>query len=223
MTEYRDMTTTPGLAPLVRRLRVSVGLTQEELAEKAGISVRTVSDIERGLRRSVYRDTAERLAEALDVDEEDRPDFFALARRRVGSIRSDPSLSFSDQMRNLFATVPPQPTRLIGREHEVDLLINAFGDRSIRLLTLTGPGGIGKTRVAAEAAARSQGMFRDGVFFLSLGSIDQPDHVMRLIARALGLVAIETRLSPRSPNTSEKSRSWSSSTPSSTYSKRRSP
>lgn len=191
MTEYWDMTTTPGLALLVRRLRVSVGLTQEELAEKAGISVRTVSDIERGLRRSVYRDTAERLAEALDVDEEDRPDFFALARGRVGSIRSDPSLSFSDQMRNLFATVPPQPTRLIGREHEVDLLINAFGDRSIRLLTLTGPGGIGKTRVAAEAAARSQGMFRDGVFFLSLGSIDQPDHVMRLIARALGLVAIE--------------------------------
>ncbi|MDQ3156841.1 MAG: helix-turn-helix domain-containing protein [Actinomycetota bacterium] len=185
------METTPALAGLVRRLRDDVGLTQEELAERAGISVRTVSDIERGLRRSIYRDTAERLADALEVEEEDRPEFVALARKRVGRTSSNSPSVFAEQIHPLFAAVPPQRTRLIGRERELGLLIKAFGDRSIRLHTLTGPGGIGKTRVAAEAATRSQGMFRDGVFFLSLGSVDQPDRVIPLIARTLGLATAE--------------------------------
>lgn len=186
------MSTTPALAPLIRRLRDSAGLTQEELAERAGISVRTVSDIERGLRRSVYRDTAQRLADALEVEEEDRPDFVALARGRINRIRSDSPFSSSRGVPFPVASIPLPPTRLIGREREMDILMTAFADPSIRLLTLTGSGGIGKTRVAAEAATRAQGMFRDGIFFVSLASVNEPDSVMPFVARALGFVASES-------------------------------
>jgi predicted ATPase/DNA-binding XRE family transcriptional regulator len=197
MADYRDMATPVSLAGLIRQLRGSVGLTQEELADRAGISVRTISDIERGLRRSLYRDTAQRLAEALEVEEEDRPHFVALARGRIKRPRPGSPFRLSQDASSLFATIPRAPTRLIDREPEQDLLIKAFADRSIRLLTLTGPGGIGKTRVAAEAALRAQGMFRDGVFFLSLSSVQEADRVLPLIARALGLVALE------SPNVAE--------------------
>jgi predicted ATPase/DNA-binding XRE family transcriptional regulator len=196
MADYRDMATPISLAGLIRELRGSIGLTQEELAERAGVSVRTVSDIERGLRQSLYRDTAQRLAEALEVEEEDRPHFVAFARGRIKRPRRDSPFNPSLDASSLFATIPVIPTRLIDRERELNILMKAFADRSIRLLTLMGSGGIGKTRVATEAALHAQGMFRDGVFFLSLSAVPE-DRVVPLIARALGSVALE------SPNVAE--------------------
>ena len=68
------------LAPLLRRQRAAAGLTQEELAERAGVSVRTISDVERGLRTSIYRDTAQRLASALRLREVERARFESVAR-----------------------------------------------------------------------------------------------------------------------------------------------
>jgi predicted ATPase/transcriptional regulator with XRE-family HTH domain len=170
-------------------LRRSAGLTQEELAERAGISVRTVSDIERGLRRSVYRDTAERLGAALEVEPTERSSFVAVARGRVERIPATGVPRFGGRF-----VVPPIPspaTRLIGREREVDLVVSAFGRSSIRLLTLTGAGGIGKTRIAIEASSRAQVMFRDGVFFLALASTDSVRGVMASLCEALGMSAME--------------------------------
>ena len=69
------------LGDLLRRHRTESGLTQEELAERAAISARTVSDIERGLRNTVYRETARRLADALDLEAPDRGAFEMAARR----------------------------------------------------------------------------------------------------------------------------------------------
>ena len=69
------------LSDLLRRFRTESGLTQEELAERAAISARTVSDIERGLRNTVYRETARRLADALDLEAPDRGAFEKAARR----------------------------------------------------------------------------------------------------------------------------------------------
>src|SRR5438067_862099 len=83
VAQYGVMSNPAPLAMLIRSRRLSAHLTQEELAEKAGISVRTISDIERGLRRSVYRDTAARLAEALEVVAAERDDFILVARGRV--------------------------------------------------------------------------------------------------------------------------------------------
>src|SRR5689334_4704715 len=72
------------LGRLLRRHRAAAGLTQEELAERAGISSRTISDVERGLRDGVFRDTAARLAVALGIAGDERTRFEAVARGRRG-------------------------------------------------------------------------------------------------------------------------------------------
>lgn len=182
---------TSELAASVRALRVRIGLTQEDLAEKAGISVRTISDIERGLRSSVYRDTAERLADALEVDPSARPGFVAAARGRV----RPPSRVAADRPGRPGGkgAIPIPPTRLIDREIEMELLSMALADRSIRALTLTGPGGIGKSRLAVESAARARHLFDGGVFFVQLTAVDDPERVLPSIADALGLADPDVR------------------------------
>jgi transcriptional regulator with XRE-family HTH domain len=77
------------LAGVLRSLREDAAITQEELAERAGVSVRTVSDIERGLRKRLYRDTAEHLAVVLGLDGEGREEFVKLARGRTSAIRRE--------------------------------------------------------------------------------------------------------------------------------------
>lgn len=80
------------LGRLLRRHRSASALTQEDLAELAGISARTISDIERGLRTTAYRDTVERLAGALGLEGEDRAEFQAIARAKRGPVVSRMSL-----------------------------------------------------------------------------------------------------------------------------------
>jgi predicted ATPase/DNA-binding XRE family transcriptional regulator len=175
----------------MRSRRASAGLTQEELAERAGISVRTISDIERGLRRFVYRDTAERLAEALEVVGAEKDDFILVARGRVEAhergVLGQPGIP---PRRN---RVPVPPTPLIGREREMERLLGTFRDGSIRSISLTGPGGIGKTRLAVEAAVAAQDIYRDGVFFVPLSPSESSARVVPLIAEALGMVEPEAR------------------------------
>ena len=161
------------LAALVKRHRSAAELTQEELAEKAGISARTVSDVERGLRTRIYRDTARRLAKALGLDEDARTAFEAAARGpRPEPLQAGP-------------TLPIPLTRLIGRERELELVIGALEGPDVRLLTLTGPGGIGKTRIALEVAARAR--FPDGVFFVQLANTSNAQRVIPAIAHAIGV------------------------------------
>ncbi|MEA2517799.1 MAG: hypothetical protein QOG16_1637 [Actinomycetota bacterium] len=188
MVEDGAMSSPAPLAESIRRRRVSASLTQEELAEKAGISVRTISDIERGLRRFVYQDTAERLAEALGVGAPDKEEFISVARGRASDLQSG-LLGLPSRPNR----VPVPPTRMIGREKEMEMLLDAFRDGSIRSISLTGPGGIGKTRLAVEAAAAAQDTFQDGVFFVSLGASESSDRVVPLIAETLGMVEPEAQ------------------------------
>jgi len=160
------------LGTLLKRLRSSAGLTQEELAERAEVSARTVSDAERGLRSTIYRDTARRLADALGLDGDERTKFETAARGRRAVPEPRP--------------LPVPPTRLIGREQEVEAARAALED-SVRLLTLTGPGGIGKTRVALEVAQRARTQFGGGAFFVSLGATGDPNLVLSAIAHAVGV------------------------------------
>jgi predicted ATPase/transcriptional regulator with XRE-family HTH domain len=172
------------LAGLLRGHRTAAGLTQEELAERAGISTRAVSDIERGLRRVIYRDTAGRLAEALKLADEAREAFQAAARGRGQAGIPSARESFIEDEVDL--TAPPiPPTRLIGREREVGGLKRALLDPFTRVVTLVGPGGVGKTRLAIEASRAFSGDFADGVCFVSLGDIGDPELVMPAIAGAL--------------------------------------
>src|SRR5262245_54217824 len=82
--------------------------------------------------------------------------------------------------------LPPQPTRLIGREAEVASAVGALRDGAVRLLTLTGPGGTGKTRLAVEVAERLVDVFTDGVFFVDLAPLRDPDMVLGTVAQSLG-------------------------------------
>ena len=174
MDEVSDL-----LGPVLKQLRVSAGLTQEELAERSGISARTVSDVERGLRINVYPDTARRLAAALGLQEEARHRFEAIARgRAITPLQPESS------------ALPIPPTTLLGRADDLDAVIAALANPSVRLLTLTGPGGIGKTRLALEVAARELTSFPDGVFLVSLGEVSDPDLLAPAIAKAIGVVEI---------------------------------
>jgi transcriptional regulator with XRE-family HTH domain len=82
------------LGAVLRALREDASMTQEELANRAGLSVRTVSDVERGLRRRLYRDTAERLADALDLAADQRAQFVDLARGRTADVKRDLDAEF---------------------------------------------------------------------------------------------------------------------------------
>jgi len=175
------------LGPLLRKGRASAGLTQEELAERAGVSVRTISDVERGLRRTIYRHTAEALAEALGLDDPQREEFGGAAR---GSARRGPRAdSVAPFVADTAARIPIPPTRLIGRERELEVVARALADDDIRLLTLTGPGGIEKTRIAIEAVTREEAHRSARVFFVSLSATADPGLVGSTVALAMGVTA----------------------------------
>ena len=170
-----DAVTDETLGIALKKLRAAAGMTQEELAHRAGISARTISDVERGLRRVVHGDTARRLAAALGLSERDRARFDALARGAVENTQPPGDL-------------PVPPTRLLGRSRELASVIARLQDPQVRLLTLTGPGGIGKTRLALEAAAGVRGLFGGGVFFVALGELRDAALVAPELAKVIGVV-----------------------------------
>ena len=86
--------------------------------------------------------------------------------------------------------LPVPPNRTIGREHELAAVSERLRAGSVRLLTLTGPGGVGKTRLALEAARAVQADFADGAHFVSLAALQRPDQVSAAIIKALGIITL---------------------------------
>jgi predicted ATPase/DNA-binding XRE family transcriptional regulator len=161
-------------AELLRKHRRAAGLTQEELAERAGISPRGLRYLESGMRFP-YRGTVSRLAAALELSGADLARFFQAARAR--------RLSLSGAA---LPAIPAWNDEIVGRGKELRDLADMLGEPAVWLVTITGPAGVGKTRLAAEAAERLEAAFPDGVAWVPLAGIDDPGIVAQALMHALG-------------------------------------
>ncbi len=167
----------------LRWLRETAGLTQEELASRAGLTRKAISMLEHGERKRPYPHTVRSLADALGLAEEERARLVRAVSRRDG----DAPIRDREAATTYPSALPASLTSLLGREREVEEIESLLSEATVRLLTLTGPGGIGKTRLAIEVAHRSAGSFPDGVALVALATLGDAALVMPTVSQDLGL------------------------------------
>ncbi len=178
----------PTFGAVLRELRLARRLTQEALAERARLSVEAVSALERGHRRAPYAHTLGLLMQALELDATARERFEAAAARSAAA-RNDARLAPADgdasQLQTLPHNFPERLTRFVGRDTELAALAAAIA--RYRLTTITGAGGIGKTRIAIELGAGVREQYPDGARFIELGALRDPALLAQEIGAALQL------------------------------------
>jgi predicted ATPase/DNA-binding XRE family transcriptional regulator len=166
---------------LLRKLRVSANLSQEALAEAAQISISAIGSYERGIHSAPHRDTVGRLADALGLTQADRSEFEHSARRKV------PAGTAHGGIGSGLNRLPLQATSFWGRESELTQIGELL--RRNRIVTITGSGGIGKTRLALKVAEHAMHLYPDGAAFVDFGSLVSDDAVVPRLATALKMSA----------------------------------
>jgi predicted ATPase/DNA-binding XRE family transcriptional regulator len=185
------------LAYVLRRFRLAAGLSQEALAERSGLSARAISDLERGLRTAPRPETVRMLTDALSLTGEQHAELLQAARPDLWQGREDADEQ-ADRDRPLahrprVRALPIPPTQLIGRDDAVARIRAMLEEPDVRLITLTGQGGVGKTRLGIAVAERAAADFADGVVFVDLSPLPHPDQVATAIAEALGITSVARR------------------------------
>jgi predicted ATPase/transcriptional regulator with XRE-family HTH domain len=171
----------------LRRLREEAGLSQEELADRAGLSSHAVSALERGTRTRPYPHTIRSLADALRVGDDERAALIAAVPTRAraaasataGEVTGAGDVAPTGRSREL----PVPTTELLGRERDLERVCDLV--RGQRLVTLTGTGGVGKTRLALAVASTVRDLFADGVAWVELAPMLDPGRVLPIVADAL--------------------------------------
>ena len=163
---------------LLKRYRTAAGLTQEALAARAQLSARAISDLERGINRIPRHDTLELLITALNLTSQQRVLLLATIR---------PEMTVPTPRTRSLSSPPLPPTALIGREQEMTRALTFLQRDGVRLLTLTGPSGVGKTRLGIQLAQDLGERFEDGVIFVALAPLRDPSLLPTTVAQALGL------------------------------------
>jgi predicted ATPase len=134
----------------------------------------------------VYRQGRERLVEELGLEPSPALQRLEQAILTQSAELSAPAAPGAPGKRRL----PVAPNRTIAREHELAVLGERLRARAVRLVTLTGPGGVGKTRLALEAARAVESDFPDGAHFVSLAALQRPEDVPAEIVKTLGIIVL---------------------------------
>jgi predicted ATPase/DNA-binding XRE family transcriptional regulator/Tfp pilus assembly protein PilF len=171
----------------VRRRRKALDLTQQELADRVGCSVATIVKIESDERRP-SRQVAELLGQHLQIPTEQQEQFLKVARKEKGvdTLRDEPVTVSPPQ--HAASRIPPSPGALLGRDIELAEVARLIREPHCRLLTLTGPGGIGKTHLSIHLASSLTESGTSPVAFISLAPVNGREQTVTAIADALGIV-----------------------------------
>lgn len=162
--------------------RKTLDLTQSELAQQVGCAEVTVRKLESGVQRP-SKQMALRVAEMLNIAADDQQSFVRFARGERPAPFATSRWSTQQPATNLLK----QPTTLIGREQETASVCDRILHHNSRLVTLVGPPGVGKTRLAIEIAGKLAPHFGDGAFFVALATTQDPAFVPSVICQSLRL------------------------------------
>jgi predicted ATPase/DNA-binding XRE family transcriptional regulator len=173
----------------LRWLRLRAGSTQELLAERAGLSVATIGALEQG-RRQPHAHTVAALAAALGLPPDEQASLLELAIDGLAASDSPgvpPPATHTSSAARERSVLPIPATALIARDAEIGAATVLLKPEhpTVRLMTLVGPGGVGKTRLALAVAAALERRYRDGASFVDLAPVHDPAGVPQTIARAL--------------------------------------
>jgi predicted ATPase/transcriptional regulator with XRE-family HTH domain len=184
-----DVTADLTFGEWLKRHRKFYGLTQEDLARQLHCSTILVRKIEAEERRPSAQ-IVERLAEIFHISPNERKTFLLFARGDPQFVPIDPreSAPWIEPAPRTHSNVPAPVTSLVGREKELAQVREYIHTDGIRLVTLIGPPGIGKTRLGLETLRQSLSDFPDGVFFIPLDPIEKPSQVASAIFQTLGYV-----------------------------------
>jgi predicted ATPase/transcriptional regulator with XRE-family HTH domain len=175
----------------VKQRRKALGLTQIELARLVSCSKIMIIKIEGNQRRPSVQ-IAKLLVRCLKIAPKDRSAFMSLARpdlsfEQINEAALSSTHLLNRSIKKRITNLPTPPTPLIGQTDEVSTICSMLLDPDIRLVTLTGAGGVGKTRISLQVATELNEQFADGCWFISLAALVESDLVIPTIARGLGI------------------------------------